>query len=280
MGRPTITTLGRGMLDSRPFPRQRGGAVIGPRSHPAWKRTRRIAGGNRHLGSLIIGYTFSLTIRSYVAPRVNRRATRPGGGVCGVENPGTMSELTVVRTIRGSERDGGPGRCGWRIHRARRRGAGDGRGGRIGPHPLGGPRIRRPGRLGLGVVPVRLALVDLGGAVRVPRPAILHQAVGIPQARRPALGDVRRSPGSSRRSSGPGEPAGEAVSGQLDPAYVGCLSIGLCLSVMVGVPVLAARYLLVDPSRPKVPVPSTWTDRLGLFLTVAWPHPVRRWAWS
>jgi hypothetical protein len=68
-----------------------------------------------------------------------------------------------------------------------------------------------------------------------------------------------------------GEPAGEALSGQLDPAYVGCLSVGLCLSVMVGVPVLAARYLLGDPSRPKVRMTTNWTDQLGLFLTVAWP---------
>jgi hypothetical protein len=68
-----------------------------------------------------------------------------------------------------------------------------------------------------------------------------------------------------------GEPSGDASNGRLDPAYVGCLTIGLALAAMVAMPVLAARYLLVGPSRPKVPEPTTWTDRIGLFLTVAWP---------
>ena len=68
-----------------------------------------------------------------------------------------------------------------------------------------------------------------------------------------------------------GEPAGEVLAGQVDPAYVYCLSMGLCLVTMVDIPVLAARYLLGDPSRPKAHGPSTWTDRLGFFLAIAWP---------
>lgn len=69
-----------------------------------------------------------------------------------------------------------------------------------------------------------------------------------------------------------GEPASEAPAGRIDPAYVGCLGIGLALVAMVAVPVLAAKFLLVDPSRPEVPAgPSPWTHRLGLLLAVAWP---------
>ena len=68
-----------------------------------------------------------------------------------------------------------------------------------------------------------------------------------------------------------GEAPAEVVSGRLDPAYIGCLSIGLSLVAMVAVPVLAAKFLLVDPSKPKVPEPSPWTHRLGMMLTVAWP---------
>lgn len=68
-----------------------------------------------------------------------------------------------------------------------------------------------------------------------------------------------------------GESEGVAATGRLDPAYVGCLSIGLAASAMVTVVVLAARYLLGDPARLK-PSPSvSWTDRIGLFLSVAWP---------
>jgi hypothetical protein len=37
------------------------------------------------------------------------------------------------------------------------------------------------------------------------------------------------------------------------------------------VPVIAAKYVLVDPAGPKVPEPTPWTNRLGLMLTVAWP---------
>lgn len=68
-----------------------------------------------------------------------------------------------------------------------------------------------------------------------------------------------------------GDPSGATVKGQLDPAYVGCLCIGLALSTLIGLPMMASRYLLVDPSRPKAPESTTWTDRIGLFLTVAWP---------
>jgi hypothetical protein len=68
-----------------------------------------------------------------------------------------------------------------------------------------------------------------------------------------------------------GEAPAEVVAGRLDPAYVGCLTIGLALTAMVSVPVLAARYLLVDPSKPRIPEPLPWTHRLGMMLTVAWP---------
>ncbi len=69
-----------------------------------------------------------------------------------------------------------------------------------------------------------------------------------------------------------GASASDLSGGRLDPAYIGCLSIGLALVTMVTVPVLAARFLLVDPSRPKAPAEATsWTHRLGLALTVAWP---------
>ena len=67
-----------------------------------------------------------------------------------------------------------------------------------------------------------------------------------------------------------GDPPGDAVTGQLDPAYVGCLSLGLALTTMVGLPLLAGRYLLGDPARKK-PTAATWTDRIGVALTVAWP---------
>jgi len=68
-----------------------------------------------------------------------------------------------------------------------------------------------------------------------------------------------------------GEPPGEGAAGRIDPAYVGCLSLGLCLVAMVAVPVIAAKYLLGDPSKPRAPEPASWTHRLGLALTVAWP---------
>lgn len=68
-----------------------------------------------------------------------------------------------------------------------------------------------------------------------------------------------------------GEPTGDAINGQLDPAYVGCLCIGLALSTLIGVPLLAARYLLVAPGDSKPISSTTWTDRIGLFLTVGWP---------
>ncbi len=68
-----------------------------------------------------------------------------------------------------------------------------------------------------------------------------------------------------------GDPSGDTVRGQLDPAYAGCLCIGLALVSFGSVVVLAARYLNVEPSRPRPTAPTTWTDRIGLFLTVAWP---------
>ena len=68
-----------------------------------------------------------------------------------------------------------------------------------------------------------------------------------------------------------GEPSGDATNGRLDPAYVGCLGIGLAVATLVGLPFLAVRYLRGDPSRPGPSPPTTWTDRIGLFLTVAWP---------
>ena len=68
-----------------------------------------------------------------------------------------------------------------------------------------------------------------------------------------------------------GEPTGAASVGRLDPAYVGCLGIGLFLATLVGLPLLAARYLPIDPRRLELRPPATWTERIGLFLTVAWP---------
>jgi hypothetical protein len=67
------------------------------------------------------------------------------------------------------------------------------------------------------------------------------------------------------------EPASQVVSGRLDPAYVGCLGIGLIVVAVTSVLVLAARYLFVDPLKPKGSEPSPWTHRLGLMLAVAWP---------
>jgi hypothetical protein len=68
-----------------------------------------------------------------------------------------------------------------------------------------------------------------------------------------------------------GEAPTEEMAGRLDPAYVGILGLGIFLVTIVAVPVIAAKYLLVDPDRPKVPEPTPWTNRLGLMLTVAWP---------
>jgi hypothetical protein len=56
-----------------------------------------------------------------------------------------------------------------------------------------------------------------------------------------------------------------------DSTYVAILCLGLALVAMISVPVLAGRFLLQDPNKPR-PVEAThWTDRLGLFLAVAWP---------
>ncbi len=69
-----------------------------------------------------------------------------------------------------------------------------------------------------------------------------------------------------------GETTRELAAGRLDPAYVGCLSIGLALVTTISVPILAAKYLLVDPNAPpRATGPTPWTNRLGLALTVAWP---------
>jgi hypothetical protein len=68
-----------------------------------------------------------------------------------------------------------------------------------------------------------------------------------------------------------GEPSGLVADGRLDPVYVGCLGIGLAFSTIVGLPPLASRFLLGDPARSRTSTPTSWTDRIGLFLTVAWP---------
>ena len=68
-----------------------------------------------------------------------------------------------------------------------------------------------------------------------------------------------------------GEPQGDRPGGRLDPAYVGSLSISLALVALVAVPLLAYRFLRDDPSRPKLRGDRSWTDRIGLTLTVAWP---------
>ena len=68
-----------------------------------------------------------------------------------------------------------------------------------------------------------------------------------------------------------GESGPDLASGRLDPAYVGCLTIGLTLMTMVTVPVLAAKFLLTVPGPPKPVEPTPWTNRLGLAVAVAWP---------
>lgn len=68
-----------------------------------------------------------------------------------------------------------------------------------------------------------------------------------------------------------GEAGRDRSAGRLDPAYVGCLTIGLALMTMVTVPVLAARFLVTVPGPPVAPEPTPWTNRMGLALAVAWP---------
>ena len=68
-----------------------------------------------------------------------------------------------------------------------------------------------------------------------------------------------------------GEAGSDSPAVRLDPAYVGCLTIGLALMAMVTVPVLAARFLLTDPGSRPPAEPTPWTNRLGLALAVAWP---------
>jgi hypothetical protein len=68
-----------------------------------------------------------------------------------------------------------------------------------------------------------------------------------------------------------GDPADQLARGPVDPAYAGCLTIGLAVSSMIVVPVLAARFLLGDPKRLKKPEPAPWTHNLGLTLSIAWP---------
>jgi hypothetical protein len=61
------------------------------------------------------------------------------------------------------------------------------------------------------------------------------------------------------------------ISAQQDTAYVGSLTLGLVLVAMISVPVLIVKYFWGDPKSPKPVEISPWTDRLGLFLAVAWP---------
>ncbi len=68
-----------------------------------------------------------------------------------------------------------------------------------------------------------------------------------------------------------GEVVPEGAQGRLDADYVGCLSIGLALAMLVIVPTLAARFLLTHPDGPRSAEPTPWTNRLGLALTIAWP---------
>ena len=115
------------------------------------------------------------------------------------------------------------------------------------------PEFDGAGRLGLGLVPLRLALDDLGRAVRLPGPAVLHQAGRLSPAGRPALGagglpwllaalveDRRAGRRGRRRAARPGL---RRLPGRSAWRW----------SAMVAVPVLAARYLLVDPSGPRPP---------------------------
>jgi len=68
-----------------------------------------------------------------------------------------------------------------------------------------------------------------------------------------------------------GDPSGDPSHDRFDPAYVGCLGIGLALATLIGLPFLAARYFRVGAVQPDPSPPTTWSDRIGLFLTVAWP---------
>jgi hypothetical protein len=63
----------------------------------------------------------------------------------------------------------------------------------------------------------------------------------------------------------------KATWNQKGGAYVGSLTLGLALVALITVPVLAARFLVNDPTKPRIPEPSPWTHRVGLFLAVAWP---------
>ena len=65
--------------------------------------------------------------------------------------------------------------------------------------------------------------------------------------------------------STPRTPASHA--GQMDPAYVGSLGIGLFLATTIAVPILAARYLRGFHRAD----PTNGTQWVGLALTATWP---------
>lgn len=59
--------------------------------------------------------------------------------------------------------------------------------------------------------------------------------------------------------------------GQLDPAYVGSLGLGLFLATMITVPILVARVLWGSPATPQRPLDVNLTQWVGLGLTAIWP---------
>ena len=59
--------------------------------------------------------------------------------------------------------------------------------------------------------------------------------------------------------------------GRPDPVYVGTLGLGLFLTTMVAVPILAARYFWGDPEATRWGTRVPWSQRVGLALSATWP---------
>jgi hypothetical protein len=67
------------------------------------------------------------------------------------------------------------------------------------------------------------------------------------------------------------ESSSKLIIARQNSAYVASLILGLALYAMISVPILLVKYFWGDPKIPKPVENSPWTDRLGLFLAVAWP---------